>query len=252
MSKTPNMAKPKQNEKNMKDILILYEQTDSAVWAGFIQDCFSGCPQGLTNEAKDLETNITEIGNLSARFSMILVIVSNEMLKTMETVMCILDPILHNHPCVSVIKLYIEQELFASKVMPYYHGAQSWKCVSVGNNDGEDHVQQIISEIIDVLQNVTVPVMQAPPIPGPKKGRIQSVCPEYIRQVGMSAFLNTNITGNKTPICNMNITGNKTLICNMYIFTRCKTFPSFPAQFMVTSKKYLIYTDRKTSFNNFY
>lgn len=174
------MAELKPKTEAKKDILIIYEKKDAQAWTDFIQASIRECPKNLSIEVKDLQSDMDEVTSSSASFSMVLVIVSNTMLKTMESVASVLNPILQDHSCVSVIKLYLEETKY-TKMTQFYETAKDWKEFSIASSDNEDNVQTLISDIINILQNLNA--RQKPVKPSPRKSRIQSVCPEYIRQV---------------------------------------------------------------------
>lgn len=166
--------------KKMKDILIVFEEKDSKEWTNFIKDCFTDCPQSLSIELLDLSTNIDEISNLVPSFAMVLVVISNEMLKTMESKASVLSTCLQRHACVSVIKLYLEQVKFSINFRKTYKSCDSWKEYVIGTDSSEEYVQTIISQIINDLEKVKAP----PPHPNTKKpSLIHYISPENVRQV---------------------------------------------------------------------
>lgn len=175
------MAEPKPKTEEKMDILILYEKKDAQAWTDFIQASITECPKNLSIEVKDLQSDMEEVKTSSARFTMVLVIVSNAMLKTMESAANILNPILQGHSCVSVIKLYLEESKY-TKMTQLYETAKDWREFSIVSSDNEDNVQTLISDIINIIQNLHAPP-EKPVKPTPRKSRIQSICPEYIRQV---------------------------------------------------------------------
>ncbi|XP_045212124.1 phosphoinositide 3-kinase adapter protein 1-like isoform X2 [Mercenaria mercenaria] len=218
------MATAKQKIKEMKEILILYEEKDSKAWTEFIQGCFTECPQNLSIEVRDLKTDIQEVETLATCFSMVLVIVSNEMLNTMELQANILSPCLQKHQCVSVIKLYLQEAKYSTKIKQCYKTCKNWKEFSIGAEDGEEHVQKLISQIINELEKVAVQEKVAAPQTTPRKSRIQYICPETVRQGGEMMTLVLRKQIHEGQCVQVSVGDNETLIDTKTLNPFCFTF----------------------------
>ncbi|XP_060559618.1 phosphoinositide 3-kinase adapter protein 1-like isoform X2 [Ruditapes philippinarum] len=188
------MATSKHVIKEKKDILILFEEKDSKDWTQFIQECFTDCPKRLLIDVLDLNTNIDEIISQASSYWMVLVIISNEMLKTMESKASVLNPCLQKHPSVSAIKLYLEKEKFSIKFRQDFKSCDQWKEFIVGADTDVDHVQKIISEIINELEKVNTPEKHTSE--KHTRNRIHYIGPDQVRQGGetMTLVLRTPVT----------------------------------------------------------
>lgn len=201
------MARPKEGK---SDILILYEASDSEDWVVFLKSCFDDCPEILTitTEAKDLVSSLNVIGHLSMKFTVILLVISSKMLRTLQENVSVLSETFHRHGAVAMLKLYIDDVNFYDEFVQYYNDARKWTCFSIGNEDGVEQVRAYISEIINVLQECKSKPQTAihPP---PKQSYIQSICPDCIRQVStilfsLSAFL-CNSSNNEYWMVNLSL-----------------------------------------------
>lgn len=177
------MSRSKCKGNKLKDILVLYDGKDSSSWKDFILERFDACPsKKLQIEDKDLSDDVKDAAAAAKQFSMVLVVASDEMLNTLQSHCSTFEPSLRSHLCVAVIKLYVDENSYSTKLSKNYSSSKDWKTWSIGENNAEDEINQYMSEIIDTLQKVSVP---SPP----KPGRIHSVCPDNIKQGGETVVM---------------------------------------------------------------
>ncbi|KAL4239947.1 B-cell scaffold protein [Mactra antiquata] len=176
------MARPRVGK---KDMLILYEESDSEQWVEYLKSCINDCPESVTSEALDLTSNIETIHKQLASFTMVLLVTSQNMLKTLQDNSSALSKYLEKHKGTTLLKLYLDDINIDKELFQYYNGSNQWKCFSIGNEDTVKEVDVAISQILNALQEINAAVLPPPPA----KSYIQSVCPDCIRQGGETVIL---------------------------------------------------------------
>lgn len=180
--------------KTLKDVLLLYSAQDAESWAEFIQnEIKTSGPQIQGVDIKDLASSMADMQTLCAQYSVVSLVISEEMLKTLVSVATELSSTLHKHSYVTLIKLYIEdcEKDLQNNVLPKYPSAKSWKTFTISEPDAQTKLQATVSSLMNMVQDAQMAAQPPPPrdmSPKPSPGSTAkpkqiTVSPDSIRQV---------------------------------------------------------------------
>ncbi|KAH3871934.1 phosphoinositide 3-kinase adapter protein 1-like isoform X2 [Dreissena polymorpha] len=189
--------------KTLKDILLLYSANDAGDWTEYIQnEIKTSSPQIQGVDIKDLATSMAQIHILCAQYSVVSLVISEEMLKTLVSVATELSSTLHKHSYVALIKLYIEdcEKELTNNVLPKYLSAKTWKTFTISDPDAQRKLQTTVSSLMNMVQDSQMASQQPPPrdmspkpSPGstakPKHSTQITVSPDSIRQGGETVLV---------------------------------------------------------------
>ena len=179
-----------ENSKEEKNIVILYEEGDAQTWADYIQKEFSEKgPKVGGVDIKNLNAIVSEIASLCSQYTVVVLLISPEMLETLETTSKQIAAYLGRHKNITVVKLYIESQLdtLTHKVLPKFPCHESWQMCQVTEANTENELRQTVSDILDLLQSAKQ--QAAKPKVRKSSGIINHVSPDTIRHVSAIFYL---------------------------------------------------------------
>ncbi|KAH3871916.1 hypothetical protein DPMN_035131, partial [Dreissena polymorpha] len=189
----------------LKDVLLLHSAKDAGDWTEFIQNEIKTFGLQIKEvDIKDLAASMKDIHILCAQYSVVSLVISEEMLKTIDSVASELSTTLQNHSYVTLIKLFIddcEKELY-SNVLPKYPSAKTWKTFKISDPDAQGKLQATVSSLINMVQDSQMVAKPAPSPSGdmlrtksshstakPKHSAQITVSPDSIRQGGETVLV---------------------------------------------------------------
>lgn len=171
--------------KEDKNILLLFEEGDAKQWADHIYKEFTDKEPKITGvESKDLNTNIGDVATLCSQYTVVVLVISPEMLDTLVTQHKQLKLCLAKHKNIVGIKLFLEDCLdkLNGDILPKYPHSKSWSMFDITGR--EEQVTHTVSNIRDILQNANELASSPQPVPVKRPSNfIKAVSPDSIRQV---------------------------------------------------------------------
>lgn len=171
--------------KEERNILLLFEEGDAKQWADHIRNEFTDKEPKITwVESKDLNTNIGDVATLCSQYTVVVIVISPEMLDTLITQQKQLKLCLAKHKNIVGIKLFLEDclEKLNSDVLPKYPRSKSWSMFDITGR--EEQVTHAVSNVRDILQNANDLASSPRPVSVKKPSNfIKTISPDSIRQV---------------------------------------------------------------------